>query len=31
MFAESYVLQVDLPYSEYWLPLVIGMAVGVSP
>jgi hypothetical protein len=29
VFAETYVLKVDLPYSEYWLPLVIGMAVGV--
>ena len=29
VFAESYVLKLDLPYSEYWLPLVIGMGVGL--
>jgi hypothetical protein len=29
VFAESYVLRVELPYSEYWLPLLIGMGVGV--
>jgi len=27
--AEAYVLTVDLPYSEYWLPLAIGMGVGL--
>jgi hypothetical protein len=29
IFAETYVLKVDLPFSEYWLPLIIGMGVGV--
>jgi hypothetical protein len=29
IFAEAYVLKVDLPFSEYWLPLLIGMGVGV--
>jgi hypothetical protein len=29
IFAETYVLKVDLPYSEYWLPLLIGMGVGI--
>jgi hypothetical protein len=29
LFAEAYVLKVDLPFSEYWLPLMIGMGVGV--
>jgi hypothetical protein len=29
IFAESYVLKLELPYSEYWLPLVIGMGVDV--
>jgi hypothetical protein len=28
IFAERYLLQLDLPYSEYWLPLLLGMAVG---
>src|SRR5262245_23001069 len=28
MFAEK-LLRVDLPYSEYWLPLLIGMGVGL--
>jgi hypothetical protein len=29
ILAEAYVLKVDLPFSEYWLPLLIGMGVGV--
>ena len=29
LFADTYVLKLDLPFSEYWLPLLIGMGVGV--
>ena len=29
LFAESFVIKVNVPYSEYWLPLLIGMGVGV--
>src|SRR5262249_13071509 len=29
LFAGAYVLKLELPYSEYWLPLAIGMGVGV--
>src|SRR5438093_625901 len=29
IFADSFVLQLNLPYSEYWLPLAIGMVVGI--
>jgi hypothetical protein len=29
MFAEGYLLQIQLPYSEYWLPLAIGIGVGL--
>jgi hypothetical protein len=29
MFAEAVVFKVNLPYSEYWLPLLVGMAVGL--
>src|SRR4051812_26782410 len=29
VFAETYVLKLDIPYSEYWLPLLIGMGVGI--
>jgi hypothetical protein len=29
ILADTYVLRVDLPFSEYWLPLVIGMGVGL--
>ena len=29
IFADTYVLKVNLPYSEYWVPLLIGMGVGV--
>jgi hypothetical protein len=29
IFAESYVLKVEIPYSEYWIPLLIGMGVGI--
>src|SRR5947209_12802934 len=29
MFADTYILKVDVPFSEYWLPLLIGMGVGV--
>ena len=28
IFADTYVLKIDLPYSEYWIPLLIGMGVG---
>ena len=28
ILAESFVLRLELPYSEYWLPLAIGMGVG---
>src|SRR5262245_60199665 len=28
LFAETFVLKLDLPFSEYWLPLLIGMGVG---
>jgi hypothetical protein len=29
IFADAYTLKLDIPYSEYWLPLLIGMGVGV--
>ena len=29
IFASAYVIEVDLPYSQFWLPLLIGMGVGV--
>ena len=29
LLAESYILKVNLPYSEYWLPLAIGLSVGL--
>ena len=29
LFAETFILKLDLPFSEYWLPLLIGMGVGV--
>jgi hypothetical protein len=29
MPADTFILQVDIPFSEYWLPLAIGMIVGV--
>jgi hypothetical protein len=28
ILADTYILRVDLPFSEYWLPLIIGMGVG---
>jgi hypothetical protein len=28
-FADTFVLKLNLPYSEYWLPLAIGMSVGL--
>jgi hypothetical protein len=30
MFADAVVFKVNLPYSEYWLPLLMGMAVGLG-
>ncbi len=29
LFAETFVLKINVPFSEYWLPLLIGMGVGV--
>ncbi len=29
IIAETFVLKLDIPLSEYWLPLIIGMGVGV--
>ncbi len=29
IFAEAYVLRLEVPYSEYWLPLAIGIGVGL--
>ncbi|MCI0380042.1 MAG: PilZ domain-containing protein [Gemmataceae bacterium] len=29
MLADTFILKVDIPYSEYWLPLAIGMVVGM--
>ena len=28
-FASTFVLKLEIPYSEFWIPLLIGMGVGV--